>query len=458
METVNQNPGFEIRIWLFRILLFITISAIGCISSLEAREIEGVLSRGKTYSLPDLYRIALKRSEAIQISRENLYISEMDRERALSALIPRLSGFGTYTRYSERKTHDDSVTQPEWTISQGLNLNQSFTLNGREFIAFKVAEDTIVRNKHELHAVREEYLLGVASAYFDVLKAAGTAEIAESNVERLEKHKESVSVRLELEDVPKTELFRTEAELSQAKTDLIGAENDTRLAKVNLASIVGIPGIYQTRGPGVLEYSPEEPDLEALIAGGLENRAELKSLRLEKTIAEEMVKISKSDYWPMLSAEAGYRNREQESAPDGMVKHSVYAELTLNIELYDGGLRSAELKQALARKRQASLAVRELEKRIAVEIEEAYLELNTHKSVIKSLRDQLDFSRENYNAVTKQFRHGLANSVDVMDANTLLVTSQMQLLESRYDHQLAVLKLERARGIFLKTIVDHYIH
>jgi len=79
--------------------------------------------------------------------------------------------------------------------------------------------------------------------------------------------------------------------------------------------------------------------------------------------------------------------------------------------------------------------------------------MKTRKSIINSLEDQLAFSRENYEAVTKQFEHGLSNSVDVVDANTLLVTSHRQLSDARYSYRLAELKLERTKGSFLDSIV-----
>ena len=47
-----------------------------------------------------------------------------------------------------------------------------------------------------------------------------------------------------------------------------------------------------------------------------------------------------------------------------------------------------------------------------------------------------------------------ANSVDVVDANTLLVTSETELSEAIYNGQLAGLNVERAKGTFLKTIND----
>ncbi|MCL5062442.1 MAG: TolC family protein, partial [Nitrospirae bacterium] len=66
------------------------------------------------YSLEDLYRIALERSEKIKISEEDLYIAERGKDKAVSVLFPKLSAFGSYTRYDKDKfSSTGAVIQPE---------------------------------------------------------------------------------------------------------------------------------------------------------------------------------------------------------------------------------------------------------------------------------------------------------------------------------------------------------
>jgi outer membrane protein len=126
----------------------------------------------------------------------------------------------------------------------------------------------------------------------------------------------------------------------------------------------------------------------------------------------------------------------------------------LNFTIFDGGLRRAEIKESIAKKRQTELAEKDLSKDIATEVEDAYLSLLTQMSVLKSLEDQVKFANSNYDAVSKQFKYELANSVDVVDANTLLVTSENELSEAKYQSLLSELRLERAKGVFLNRILE----
>ena len=72
--------------------------------------------------------------------------------------------------------------------------------------------------------------------------------------------------------------------------------------------------------------------------------------------------------------------------------YSVGANLTFTI--FDGGLRSADIKKAAAMQRQAKLDINATKKRIKLEIENTYLEVGTQKSKLDALKDKLKYSNQ----------------------------------------------------------------
>jgi outer membrane protein len=419
---------------------------------------------GKAYTLEEIYQLALRHSEKIKISREDLFIAQQQKKKALSVLIPRVTAFGDYTHYDEEQVVSssfeipgfmpmvfESVIQPEWTATWGVKLDQSFTLNGKELIALGMANDNIEKAGHDLYATKETYLFRSALAFYDVLKAKRALEIAIANVKRLEKHKEAVTIRLRVEDVVKTALFRAEAELSKARAEKIAAQNKLRLSHSVLARLVGLEKGFVIKEPDMKRAVIFEDTLDTLIKEGLNERAELKAAKLKKQIAEDQVTYSKSAYWPTVSIEGGWLDRDQD--PAGDLEDSLYVGLKINFSLFDGGLRLAQIRESRAQKKQVDLAEEEMKKAIANDVEGAYLELITYKSALTSLGDQKKYAQENFGAVTKLFQHGLANSIDVMDANTLLVTAEKQFSEAIYNCWLAIIKVKRSKGTFLKEVL-----
>ncbi|MBM4140868.1 MAG: TolC family protein [Nitrospira sp.] len=407
------------------------------------------------YSLEDLYRIALERSEQIKISEEDLYIAERGKDKATAALLPTVSAFSDYTKYNKKKLGSaGSLIQPESSTSWGVRLDQSLSLGGRELTAFKISKENIEKSKYDLYAVKENYLFNVSSAYYDVLKAKKTLEIARANRERLTKHRDAAATRLKVGEVTKTDLLRAQAELSGSQSEVVRAENGLKLARAVLARLVGLSRDYDIKASDFKKETLEEFALGSLVEKAITERAELKSFILQKSIAEEQVTFAKGAYWPTLSIQGVYARVDESPATAFLVKDDIFGVLSLTFPFFEGGLRKAEVRETEAKQRQAELAIEDLKKSIAIEVENAYLDFMTQKDVLKSLEDQLKFARENFTSISKQYEFGLAHSIDVIDSNTLLVTAERQFTDAHYNYQLSILKVEKATGTLLKTVIS----
>jgi outer membrane protein len=410
------------------------------------------------YSLDDLYRIALERSETIKIAGEDVYISEREKDRAIAVLFPKLSAFGSYKKYSDQKSANQIVIQPDNNTSWGVSLTQSLSTSGKELTAYGIAKESIVKSKADLDSVREGYLLNVASSYYDVLKAREALDIAKASEERLTKYRNAAQTRLRVGEITKTVLLRAEAELSGAQSDLLKAENSLKLAKTVLARTVGISNDYELKEPsaGAIDEAPlrhcQPLTVDCLKQTALSERSEIKSVELQRKLAGEQIKYAKGSYWPDISVEGVYLKSEDHPQVPFVNRESIYGDIKLNFPFFEGGLRKAEVREAEAKFRQADYRLTDLYKTINVEVENAYLNLITVSGILEKLRAEAAYASDNYNAVSKQFEFGLANSLDVMDANTLLVTSERQLSNAKYDYQFAILQLKRATGIPLKTV------
>jgi len=117
-------------------------------------------------------------------------------------------------------------------------------------------------------------------------------------------------------------------------------------------------------------------------------------------------------------------------------------------------LRIAELNEAKAKSRQAKLTYDDYKKNVDIELQGAYLDLQTQKGILKFLEDQLIFARDNYNAVLRQFENGLSLSLDVMDANSLLLSAEKNVAEALYNYQLAYLRVKRSNGTLLQFVIN----
>jgi outer membrane protein len=415
-------------------------------------------SNAGEYTLNELYQQALINSEKIKFAQENLYIARVGKDKAWSLLIPKLTAFGTYYHFSEQKvTIAGILIQPNESGTWGVRMDESFSLSARELNALRIAGQNITKSEYDLDATKSDFVLAVASAYYDTLKAKKTLEIAASNMERLTQYRDSVEKRVKVGELTRTALLRAEGELSGARSDYLKATNVLKLARAALIRITGIDDEFRLIETSI--PAEEELPLNKLRNTTFEKRSDLKSFDVQIDMADEQIKYAKGAFWPYLNLFAIYNAADQypASAAPGtqtLNRESILAGVGLTFPFFEGGLRVGELNEAKSRRRQAKLAYDDFKKNVDFELQSAYLDLQTQRGTLKFLEDQLAFAEDNFNAVIRQFDNGLALSLDVMDANSLLLSSERNVAEAVYSYQLAYLRLKRTSGTLVQFVMS----
>ena len=413
------------------------------------------VSCAEEYGLGDLYHIAMRNSEKIKYADENLYIARTGKDKAWSLLIPKFTAFGTYNYFSERKygsppAYSSVLIQPNESGNWGVRVDENFSLSARELNALKIAGQTVTKNEYDLKTTKTDFVLTVASVYYDTLKAKKNLEVAAANMERLTQYRDSVAKRVQVGELTRTALLRADGELSGARSDYLRATNGFKISRAMLARVVGIDDNFRLKETDAL---PEhQVAVDRLHNMALDLRNDLKSYAVQTKMAAEQVKYARGAFWPSVGLFAVYNGADQYPSSPTFNRETVLAGVSLTFPFFEGGLRMAELREAKARERQARLAYEDFRKNVRIELERAYLDLQTQKGIFRFLEDQLHFAADNYNAVIRQFDNGLATNLDVMDANSLLLTAEKNVNEARYNYQLAHLNLKRTTGTLLQYI------
>ena len=406
-----------------------------------------------SYTLKQLCRIANENAETIHIAREQTYIVEQDKKRAQSVLIPSATLYGSYLNYK----NDDDYTPDVNTL--GGKLTQSFTLNGKELIAYDVSKKNIEKAKFSEQTIRSNYIFQVAQAFIQTLNLKRLVEVADAEVERLSIYRDSVNQKLTVGSVTKPAMYRAQAELSKAKTNQIVALNNVQTAKAGIVRLTGIEDKFSIAPGDTKDIENFSITLEEIKSRALENRYEIKEATKDIEIAQRTIDYEKGDYWPRIELEGGYREKDiSYDAETGRQSEydteEAYIQAQLVFTLYDGGLRRAQVRQAQARQRQAKQALADEKKAVILESKQSFLEFNTSKSTLINLADEVKSAEENYNAVQMQFKYGMADSIDIMDANTLLVDAQRRMSNARSSFYLSILKIIYTQG----DILGHFLN
>ncbi len=410
-----------------------------------------VLAGTGPYTLEDAYQSALGANEYMKIAEEGVVQSDTRIDQAWTYIYPKLYGQAGYTRYNEVLPPGDSqlVFQPLGQFSAGLILTQPLYTGGRTLAALRTAKTLSEISRKDLSSTKENTMLNVASAYYEVLKARKRVEMTRESVARMERHKEvterEAATRKSKANV--SSLLRARTLVSQAKIFLVRDEDMLKIARQQLKLVARVPEDAVLADPSPQQLPAETiDDLKAL---ALLNRDDYLASKMNQQVAEENVTIVKGSHYPQAYAEGAlqYLNSSPQTITDGTI---YYGGLRLVVPIFEGGLMKAEVSEARSKKRQSELTTQYLQRSIETDVYEAYVNYQTVSSVLKAARLQYADANDNFNTVESLFGQGLVPSLALIDAQQALFVTERELVNTTYDEQLAVIRLKKSVGLLGK--------
>ena len=405
------------------------------------------------YTLNDLYKAAIEQSNILAAGKEDVLIARVEKHKSIADFIPDMYTLGSFRMYTESKKAMGTFTvQPNNLMNWGAGLGQSFSLGGREVFDLRMKSKNFQKSKIDFDTLNENYLLDVANTYYDILKAKRLLNIAKDNLKRLEKHLDTAKIRYQVGEVTTTVVLRAEAEVSQAKAELAKASNNLVIQRAKLVKLTGIESNAKiVESPYEVDNTQELPDLKEF---ALKHRSELKSMELQNRIAKDMVRLTRSSFFPDLRLEGVYVGNKANPSTSFAIKHSMYGQVTLNFDIFHGGKRIAELREAKAKLRQSELMEKDLIESVILQVETAYYNSLTQRSVLAQIQDQYKLAQENYKHIEAQFKEGFASNLDVVDANNFLYSTEQKLADAKNDYEISHMIVKKVTGKLLTEIKE----
>ncbi len=405
-----------------------------------------------TLLLEAAYRLALENHESIAASREALFQSERSIEKARAGLRPSVVADATYIKYSEEKMKGAFLIQPDSAQRFDLTVDQPLYTGGRATSYIRQSEKGAEAGSEAVAISEEEVVIETARAYFGALKAAGEVEIKGASLKRAAQQQRVSKARLKAGTAIKTLVLRADAEAASITAELIGARREARNWLDILARITGLQGVIIVTDPPEPAFAGKKGDVDSLIKTARERRRELRVKELDVAAASDGIGLAKGSFRPYVKLTGSYSYRDQSPETSFQLKEFLYGGININYPIFEGGLRKAELEEARSLHREALLDKLAAGRDIELEVRAAYNDVASLASVMESFEKLLSFARENYDMVFKQYKYGLADNMDLIDADSTLVEAEMGLMNARYDYHLSILELKKSMGILLDEI------
>jgi outer membrane protein len=302
----------------------------------------------------------------------------------------------------------------------------------------------------------------VRVAYFDVLVAGQQIIVQEASVNLLNRELEDQQRRFDAGTVPRFNVLRAEVAAANQRPNLIRARNAYRIAKNNLANLLGynLPREIWEDIPlqltDKLEATPYQIDLPSAIAQAMEKRPELGVLRKAEKLQKEGIVNARAGYKPSVQLFGGYGDKSSQFENDLSVeRHGWFGGAQLTWDIFDGLLTQGKVGEAKALHEKSKNVLEDTSRQIELEVRTAYSTFIEATEVLDSQSKVQEQAEEALRLAKARADAGTATQLDVLDAETSLTQARTTQIQALHDYAVARARLERAIGQNLVPIADN---
>jgi outer membrane protein TolC len=411
-------------------------------------------------SLADALNTALTQNAALLKAQNDLEASHGLVVQTRAVALPAVKASGQYQDNELTLVQNfPGAEVPHQSWNAGVQVVQAIYEGGKLRAAIQAADATKQQAVAQYQTTVSDTLLAVRLAYYDTLLAAQQITVHEASVNLLQKELEDQQHRLDAGTVPKFNVLRAEVAVANERPNLIHAKNDYRIAKNNLANLLGynLPRDVWENVPlnltDTLEAAPYDVNLPDAIQQALTRRTELVALRKQVELNQLNIVNAKSGYKPTVSVFAGYNWMNNEFSTDlGNNLNGWNAGAQMSWDIFDGLLTHGKVIQANAQFAHAKTDLADQSRQIELAVRTAYSDFLEAKEVLDSQLKVQEEADEALREARARADAGTGTQLDVLDAETSLTQARTTQIQALHDYTSARAKLERAIGADLAPV------
>ncbi len=299
---------------------------------------------------------------------------------------------------------------------------------------------------------REIVVYVVTSAYLQVLAEAARVDSAKVQVASAQAIFQQASDRLTAGLSARIDMTRSQVELQTQQQRLTAEQANLDKEKIGLARLIGLsPGQPYTLSDK-MPYAPvENLTLEQALTLAEQNRADLKAAAAQLHAAEYARKAATAEHYPTLTAVGDYGViGVNPSQSHGTFDFSAQ----LMFPIWAGGHTHGDVVEADATLKQRRAEYESTRSRVEADVRNAFLDLNAAAELVRVAQSRRDLARDELTQSTDRFNSGVADTVEVTQAQEVVASAESEYISDLNAHNLAKASVARATGQAEKIMRD----
>ncbi|CCY23774.1 type I secretion outer membrane protein [Brachyspira sp. CAG:484] len=439
-----------------------------------------VIQKGSKLTMDDCIQIALKNSPLINKAYFNYKVSQNDEKIAKASYFPTI-GVGTGYTYNSNTSNRFSSTND--TYNAQASLSQLIWNFGKTNAQIRMQKFNKISALFNFDDIVLDTIFSVKTNYYNVLAAKATVDINRAYVQINERNYQRTKAYFDEGIKSKIDLVNAEVNLSDSKVTLVESikayqnaivqlNNSMYVAytpnyeisstetfnfkqkeiPVNLEKISEKRDISRTPDPvsdatltskvekmDVIEtfkFKPFPYTFEECVEQAKQNRPDLKAYNATLEAMKQALLYIKREYYPEISASAGYNYRNQYNMNSFNVGLNLSSSVNILSKKYE--IDNGKLQVALA-KNEIDL----LEQNIYFEVQNAYINMVQLEKQIPLLAVKVKQTYENFELADGRYAVGIGDYIQLQDARVNYNNAQQSYVQTVYNYNVARANLEK---------------
>ena len=420
----------------------------------------------QTWTLEDCVHYALKNSAEVKKQSYSIEREKLTLQEGKWAFVPKLSISSSYTM-STGRVLDPTTYQfvsTKYTGNSNTSISGDITLfeGGKKIHTLSKAKLSLKAAVIKDESVKRNLQIQIIGAFMDVLCAKEQILIAEETKAINETQLDRTLNLFKAGVVPETEVLQLQTKLSAADKDISSANHTYQMARLTLCDLIGWEDYMHFE----VEKAPEplSDDIEWDLNAVLEGHPEIRSLEVQKNLAELNRKLALSAISPRLSLSAGlgtsYSDARQKTivTEEGMLKYDAYpffqqyadnrsafVSFSLSIPILNGLTTRNGIKRAKIAIKETELNGVETRRKIRKQLIQAKMDCFSAREQYFLSINETHYAEEAFKQVERKYNLGAVDFLTWNTAAVELAKSQYSLAEAKYTYylKLEILNLYR---------------
>ncbi len=428
----------------------------------------------RTINLFSAIAEGLEQNLNLEIVRKDVEIAQEDVNIANANLLPEVVANASHTLVDENTANVSNGQNPQHRGSAALQLSQ--VIYSEQVNANKRIQEALYQaSEAALDAQSLDIVLEVATTYLNLMQSKTAENIQRENLDVTRQNLELARLSSSLGQTGPSDLLRWQGEIATAKSSLLNATAQRRLAELALNQILNRPidELFNTEEIDLedarLIINNEATDgyvsnprqfyryADFMVARGKANVPDLKQLDLNVRAQERSVLLNRRNKYAPTILLGGSYNQELYRGGSGTEIPELFGnpndwnwnlQVGASLPIFQGGSRNALVQQSrvqlLQLNTQRTNTQRLLEQQIRSELEN----IRASYTNINLTRDAEEAVVRNFELVQDAYSQGAVTITQLLDAQNAAIGAQLNSANAVYIFLIDLINMERATGSY----------